>query len=330
MKYFTEPNGLFIIQIPTDWQYMNVAAGYKEESPFGFELYRGRVGAFQISCYLTTDKSVNPHHKIQKANTRNLEFAEFRMDDEKFNIHTWGASVEDHMFLAKYIYDANKAETPKIKRELNKVKEALSKLELIGESKRLLAVELDKYDKFMASLMASFDLKNEAIKSKSLIELLIIAANQIDAYLRMALVLSKQLDDKTDRIDVKLLFQGENDSPIMERKIYQEAKDRAIIGTDTFDKLELLYKERNKVVHRYIITDFKTRELYRIVYDYEQVTETVRLALRNIETKQFSNGIGVYGNCDPHQHPTIRDLQVLYSRINDKHLIKKRNRAIMG
>ena len=224
MKYFTEPNGLFIVQIPTEWQYMNVAAGYKEESPFSFELYHGRVGAFQISCYSNKDKPVNPHHKIQKADTRNLEFMEFRMDDEKFNVHIWGASVEDHMFLAKYIYDANKAETPKIKGELNKVKEALSKLEFISEPKRPLALEMDKYDKFMASLMASFDLKNEAIKSKSLTELLIIAANQIDAYLRMALVLSKQLEEKSDRIDVKLLFQGENDLTVMERKYISRLK----------------------------------------------------------------------------------------------------------
>src|SRR5579862_8805946 len=123
MKYFIEPNGLFIIKIPIDWQYKNVAVGYKEESPFSFELYRGKVGAFQISCYSAQEKSTNPNVKIQKADTKNLEFIKFRMDDEKFHAHIWGANVDDHMFMAKYIYDADKAESPKIKKELLKVEE---------------------------------------------------------------------------------------------------------------------------------------------------------------------------------------------------------------
>jgi len=328
MKFFTEPSGLFIIKIPTDWQYKNVAVGYKEESPYSFELYRNKVGAFQISCYPVTDKPGNPDAKIQKADTRNLEFTEFRMDDKDFNVHIWGANVDGYMFLAKYIYDAGKADSPKIKRELKKAVEALSFLELIGGDKRGLAVEFDKYDKFMASLMASFDLKMKAMKSKSLVELLIITANQIDAYLRMAIVLTKQLDDKTERIDIKLLFQGETDSPVMERKIYQQAKDHGIIDQATFDTLELLYRERNKVVHRYIITDFKTRDLYKIVYDYEVASETVRLALKTVEDRQFKEGIGIYGGKDPSQHPDSRDLQVLYSQINDKHLLRELSRKI--
>ncbi|MFI5138534.1 MAG: hypothetical protein ACHQIM_11975 [Sphingobacteriales bacterium] len=328
MKFFIEPNGLFIIKIPIDWQYKNVAIGYKEESPFGFELYRGKVGAFQISCYSTKDKLVNPNHKIQKADTKKLDFVQFRMDDEQFNVHIWGANVEDHMFLAKYIYDATKANTPKIIRELKKVEDALSQLELISEPRRSLAVEIDKYDKFMASLLASFDLKNKAVKAKSLIELMIITANQIDAYLRMAIVLTKQIEEMSERIDIKLLFQGENDPPVMERKIYQQAKDRGIIDADIFDKLELLYKERNKVVHRYIITDFKTRDLHRIVYDYELAVEKVRLALKAVEDNQFKQGIGVYGGRDPSQQPDPNDLQILYSQINDKHLLRDLYRKI--
>jgi hypothetical protein len=329
MKYFIEPNGLFIIKIPIDWQYKNVAVGYKEESPFSFELYRGKVGAFQISCYSTREKSANPNVKIQKADTKNLEFIKFRMDNEKFHAHMWGANVDDHMFLAKYIYDADKAESPKIKKELLKVEEALSQLELISEPKRELAIERDKYDKFMASLLASFDLRHKALKAKSLIELMIITANQIDAYLRMAIVLTKQLEEKSERIDIKLLFQGENDSPIMERKIYEQAKDRSVIDADTFDKLELLYKERNKVVHRYIITDFKTRDMYKIVYDYEVVSEKVRLALKKVEDKQFKEGIGVYGGGkDPSQKPDSGDIQILYSQINDKHLLGELFRKI--
>jgi hypothetical protein len=99
---------------------------------------------------------------------------------------------------------------------------------------------------------------------------MIIIANQIDAYLRMAIVMKKQLQENTNRIDIALLYQGETDTPIMERKIYKQAKDLGIIFQDTFDKLEKLYTKRNKVIHRYIISEFKTVYLYEIVMNMKQ------------------------------------------------------------
>lgn len=305
MKYFTEPNGKFIIKIPAEWQYKNIEIGHEEISPFSFELYDNPVGGFQLSCYSKIEKPINPHIKIQNVDTNNLELLEHRMDGGGFNMHLWYATVADHIFMAKYIYDTLKQNEPEIQIELEKVKAALSTLQLLSSEKRLLAVELDKYEKFMASLSASFDLKNKALENHSLIELLIIIANQIDAYLRMAIVMKKQLQDRTNSIDIALLFQSENDSPIMERKIYHQASDLGIIDQTTYDKLEELYKERNKVVHRYIITEFKTSFLYQIVYEYETVCETVRLALNVIEDLQFKEGIGIHGNeRNPNDEPS--------------------------
>jgi hypothetical protein len=329
MKFFTDPNGRFVIKIPTEWQYKNIEVGHEEVSPFSFQLYEDPVGAFQISCYSDKEKPINRTLPKQKANTGNLNFIEQRMDGGGFNVHLWYAIAEDHAFMAKYIYDTAKENDPLIKTELEKVENALSTLELISVDKRSLAIEFDKYEKFMASLAASFDLKNRAIKNESLIELLIIIANQIDAYLRMAIVMKKQLNEKTNRIDIPLLYQGKNDSPIMERKIYKQASDLNIINTATFDKLEELYKERNKVVHRYIITEFKTRNLYQIVYDYELICETVRLSLKEVEDLQFKEAIGIHGNGrDPMEEPSEIDKQMLYSQVNDKHLIRELYRKL--
>jgi len=245
MKYFTEPNGKFVIKIPTEWQYKNIAVGHDEVSPFSFELYEKSIGAFQISCYSDQEKPLNKSIPVQKYDTNKLDFTTQRMDGGGFNMHLWFATVEDHMFMAKYIYDTSRQSDPEVKTELEKAEGALSTLELISPDKRDLALEFDKYEKFMASLAASFDLKNRAIENKSVIELMIIIANQIDAYLRMAIVMKKQLQEKTNRIDIALLFQGETDPPIMERKIYKQAKDLGVISQDTLDKLDKLYSERN-------------------------------------------------------------------------------------
>jgi hypothetical protein len=329
MKYFTEPNGIFVIKIPVEWQYKNIATGIKETSPFSFELYENSCGAFQISCYPESEKTIDPNFKVQKSNSQNLEFVKVRTVDNGFNIDYWYAVVENHIFMAKYIYSTSRQNTKKIKAELEKVEKALSTLELISVDKREIALELDKYEKFIASLCASFDLKNKALENKSPIELLVIIANQIDAYLRIAIVLKKQLKEKTDRIDIKLLYQGESDVPIMERKIYKQALELKIITLAVFSKLELLYSERNKVIHRYIISEFKTRNLYQIVYEYEVVCEKVRLSLKKIEDLQFLKKMGMHGgDRDPNDDPKEEHVNLLYSQINDKHLIKKIYRKI--
>jgi len=329
MKYFFEPTGQFVIKIPTEWQYKNVAVRYKESSPFSFELYENSVGAFQISCYSEEEKPNIRKGKIQNYNTQKLEFSKSRLDDDEFNMHLWYTAVEDHFFIAKYIYDKKRENEQEVKIELEKVEKSLSTLELISPDLKNRAIEYDKYEKFMASLCASYDLKNKAIENKSIIELLIIIANQIDAFLRMAIVLKKQIENKTEQIDITLLFQGENDSPIMERKIYKQAKDLFIIDSETYNKLEELYIERNKVVHRYIITDFKTRDLFQIVYDYENISETVRLSLKTIEDIQYAEGIGIWGgSIDPSEEPDEKYINLLFSQVNDKHLMTEFKRQI--
>jgi len=323
MKHFTEPKGKFVLEIPTEWQYKNIAVGYEETSPFSFELYENSVGAFQISCYSEKVKPFKKSVPVQNYDTNNLNFIKKRMDGGGFNIHLWYTTVEDHMFMAKYIYDTSEQDKEEVKAELEKAEMALATLELISPEKRSLALELDRYEKFIASLAASFDLKNRAIENKSILELLIIIANQIDAYLRMAIVMKKQLQEKTNRIDTALLFQGEADTPIYERNIYKQAHDLEIISPDTFNELNRLYTERNKVIHRYIISEFKTIYLYEIVYDYESVCEMVRQALEVVEELQFKEGIGIHGNGrDPNEEPTEQHINMLYSQLNDKHLMK--------
>src|SRR5690606_23139229 len=116
---------------------------------------------------------------------------------------------------------------------------------------------------------------------------------------------------------------GEADTPIYERNIYKQAHDLEIISPDTFNELNRLYTERNKVIHRYIISEFKTIYLYEIVYDYESVCEMVRQALEVVEELQFKEGIGIHRNGrDPNEEPTEQHINMLYSQLNDKHLMK--------
>lgn len=329
MKFFTEPNGLFIIEIPINWQYVNVAAEIGEKSPYSFQHYENSNSSFQISCY-PQPKDFPNKVASQSSNKDNLKFVRQRMDDKEFNIHLWFANVEDHYLMVKFIYDAGKEFTEEIQDELKKVEQALATLEFLTGEKRQLALQVDKYEKFMASLAASFDLRQKAMENVSLIEVVIITANQIDAYLRMAIVLAKQLKEKTSMIDIELLVQEKGDRPVMEKEIYQKAMTYGIIDEVLFDRLFELYGERNKVVHRFIISDFKTRDLMKITLEYDGICEDVRLKLREIEDTQFHQKIGMHGNRNPHESPSVTDVQLLFSQVNDKHLNREFFRKIDG
>ncbi|QYJ67836.1 hypothetical protein [Flavobacterium litorale] len=328
MKYFTHPKGIFEIQIPLDWYYKNEIAGYENKSPFSFELFEETQGCFQISCYNSNEKKINPDLPKHNYNSSELKFIKNILPDPEFSIFLWTVVVEDYIFMAKYICQPNDINKHIIKKELIKVKKSLSTLVCLSPDRRDHAIGFDRYEKFNASLAASFDLKNKAIENLSFIELIILNSNHIDAYLRLCIVLRLQIINKTDLFEIKYLYQQVNDKPIMEKKIYDEAKKMNIILEYQHKKLYQLYNLRNKVVHRYVITDIKTFELLEIAYKYEQLCEDIRIILSKIETEQYENKIGYHALKNPHREKKQDFVDQLFSMVNDKHFYTKFNRDI--
>lgn len=328
MKYFTHPEGVFEIKIPLDWSYMNEIAGYENKSPFSFELFEETQGAFQISCYHASEKEVNPTLPKQKFDVDNLNFIQTILPDPEFVIFIWGAVVEDYTFMAKYVCQPNESNEKIIKQEISKVKESLSTLICLSPERQSYAIGFDRFEKFNASLAASFDLKNKAMDNKSFIELIIINANQIDAYLRLCVVFKIQIFEKSDLFKLEYLFQSESDKPLLEKRIYDKAKEIEIISVDQHKRLYELYNLRNKVVHRYIITDLKTIDVIELAYEYELLCEEIRQILEKIEEEQFNLKIGYHALKHPHRERDENYVNELFSMINDKHFSRNFHREI--
>jgi hypothetical protein len=328
MKYFTHPEGIFEIKIPLDWHYKNEVAGYENVSPFSFELFQNTQGCFQISCYHKSEKKINPN--LPKANFNNdkLEFIQTELPDDEFKILLWATVVEDYFFMAKYVCQPTKHNLNVVRKQIEEVELSLSTLMCLSLERREFAINYDRFEKFNASLGASFDLKNKAIKNRSFIELIIIIANHIDAYLRLCIVHKFQIIENTTLFKLDYLYQGENDRPVMEKKIYDKAKEMNILSEEQHVRLYNLYDLRNKVVHRYIITDIKTMELEEIVFNYELLCEEIRLILADIETEQFDKNIGYHGTKNPHRERDQSHVNELFSMVNDKHFSKEFHRKI--
>lgn len=303
--------------------------GIRKNRHYSFVPYENPegAGAFQISCYPANERT--PKENVQPTDTDKLEFIEKRMDDAEMNMHLWFCTVQDHVLMAKYIYSKALSNTPRIKEELEEVKTALSKAAYISEGNRPRVLALDRYHKFQAALAASFDLKESALESGSLIEFILIVASQIDSYLRLCIVMRKQLNDRTDEFEEKYFYQGEKCKPITERAIYKEAKSLGVLSDKNYDCLSLLYDLRNKIVHRFVISDIRTRDPVDIALDYDAASEEIRLSMRELEGLQRDSKIGIYKDSAASDDEVDQDeLKFLFANVNDKHLLNKYKRGL--
>ncbi|WP_434575593.1 hypothetical protein J3P88_12455 [Pseudomonas sp. Z3-6] len=328
MKHWTEPNGILLIQVPIDWQYLNSGLkDYEEKSPYGFQPYEDPIGCFQLSCYPLSELAPS----IAKANpsgVKKLSWKETRADNSDFCTHLFFGAYFDQALIGKYIYDAEFEGDKRIAEQLAIVNRILYSVVIVPKSDRKLAADLDKFDRFTGSLAASHDLLYTAIDAGACIEIIAITANQIDAYLRLSLVIAKQLKEKTNDIETTYLFQADGEKGIMERKVFEDALKSQVIDVETFDSLNELYNLRNRVIHRYIISDIKSRDLVEIAGRYLSALEIVRLILRDFEQKQAAVPYGVYGTkCSK---TSVRDdaIRRLYASANDKHLLEKYKRNV--
>lgn len=329
MKHWTEPNGVFLIRIPIEWQYRNVAVdGGIEEPPYSFEPYEDPIGCFQVSCYPHSELVPNAAPSPNAADAGAL-WRHSTLSERGFDAHLFFAKMKDQAIIAKYIYATDKRGDPAIEEQLEIARSVLNSLVVVPEHDRELAASLDKYDRFLSSLVASYDLLYGAIDSESYIQIVIVAANQIDAFLRLSIVLAIQLEQGTDAIDLKYLYQRDREKGLNERTVFQHALNHGVIDQHAYEELCELYESRNRIVHRYIISSIKTVDMIEIVTRYLEMNERTRLVLRDFEDRQIDKPFGIYGRgFARHSDFEDDDRRWAASLANDKHILRRFKRTI--
>jgi hypothetical protein len=324
MKLYTDFTGKFQMYIPLNWEYKNPSLYRRTEdgTPQAFGFYDKSLGAFQLSCKRVTEHIQNliatRKEPVQSSDSEQLIFSEQFIPSEKQIVYAFSCAVDDHYFFATYIVEPKKSLVRKIELELNEVRKVLSSVKFIKEPFRKIILTQRRFDLYMSSIATIMEMKNNAIEKESHIEYIVFSANHIDALLRLSVILTNQIENKNEDIDLKLLFQSETDKPIMERTVYQKCLDLKIITIYLFNELERLYKERNKVIHRFIITDIRTEDIFNLATEYEKIFDTVDGIISNLEVEQVKQGIGVWGK-NPKTGLTNDERDLLQTKVRDKH-----------
>lgn len=148
------------------------------------------------------------------------------------------------------------------------------------------------FENFVHSIAASRKLLRRAHDGGFLIEGLILYAELIDALLRNLVAHSTavpkseysgesrlQFDELV--LDDGLFQQGEKMLP--EKAVYKMALANGIINKSKFDQLYELYDVRNKIVHRFIISDIAYSDLEEPLKQYELMYQELMGQLSEIE-----------------------------------------------
>jgi hypothetical protein len=145
----------------------------------------------------------------------------------------------------------------------------------------------------MSGFAAARELHARAGKAGCFVESVGLGASLVDALLRVGLVLQRQLDHHTRDISLDLVFQGQADKPLSEREIYRRAQTQRVIDDSIFQELQRLYDDRNRVIHRYIISRITTSEVLNIAIRYEAMVRTLSERIHAIEKRQIEEGVGI-------------------------------------
>lgn len=148
---------------------------------------------------------------------------------------------------------------------------------------------------FLSGVGAAHNLLFDAIESKtSFTEQVCLSATLIDGLLRLTLVMKQQIGAGKEIVDPMLLFQSKRQKKyIPEREMYKRARVEKIITIAIEKKLNDLYDKRNIIIHRYLISDIKTKDVILISRKYVRLYLEIKERHRTVHDKLVQKNIGM-------------------------------------
>jgi len=153
--------------------------------------------------------------------------------------------------------------------------------------------DLGKFQNFLRAFGATRLLLQRAYERGSLIEGLVLYAALVDGFCRICLVLKEQFEKKNGDINQKYIYQHDDEPNFNERKIFGLVFEKKIIDKNLFKELNTLYDIRNKVIHRFFISEVEYSHLEIVCTRYEKVYEQLRKITYDLESEQIKQGVGM-------------------------------------
>lgn len=298
MKRFIDEKGTFEIRVPITWKY-----SIKNDKVHTFQEYEiWKSDAFQLSIIeLSNEEQKNNFQRLTKSlpvsKIGDKEYFSYPdTGDKEFTTKTWTRLFDDKVVLFTLTHPNNPdkdLDNRSIEDKVQMVHSIIKEFKVIEEGKSIDAINSYRFDMFLQGVGATALILSKAVENKAFIEATCVLANQIDALLRIGIVLKNQIINGNSDIEIEWVYQGLNDKKKSEKDIYKKALDLGIIDQVVFDELYKLYDDRNRVIHRFIISEITLAEVEEIAYKYYQKQEAINKMIYDIETEQINLKIGM-------------------------------------
>jgi hypothetical protein len=200
-----------------------------------------------------------------------------------------------HIYITFTYKPHYKKEYRKIELE-NKLKvvfTAFSSFDMLPEEHREQLVTSHRFEMFLQGMGATSVLLAKAVENKAFFEATCLFGNLIDSLLRIGIVFKRQIINCNDVIEREWIYQGPADKKKSEKEVYKAALSLSIITDDLYKSLYDLYEDRNRVIHRFIISEITLAEVEQIVYDYYFLMEDIKIIIDDLESEQLKLNVGM-------------------------------------
>ena len=151
----------------------------------------------------------------------------------------------------------------------------------------------DKLNNFVNAFGAARLLIQKANAEGALLEGLALYAALTDGFLRIGLVLKRQIVKKTMAVDDLLISQEKCGQHYTERQIQRMAHGEGIIPQEILDELSALYDKRNDAIHKFFLTGLQYVDLPPFLERYEVMYKTLNRIVYDLEIEQIRKGVGM-------------------------------------
>jgi hypothetical protein len=297
-KDFIHNDGYFKIKVPFTWRYTPPKEGEKVHTFSEYEIWK--TDAFQVSIFKVDERGLERFKSLAARKTKiNLNgqdyFTSEPIEADGVTIKIWMALIDQEVVTLTLTCVDDETEKPQAPLEdrLEVAERIVSTFQLVNEKDRESEIKSHRFATFLQGIGASSYMLDKAVESKSFIEATCLLASQVDGLLRTGIVLKKQLDDKNSDIDLEWIYQGPDDRKKSEKDIYNKALELGVISKEIFNKLFELYEDRNRVIHRFIISEITIAEVEEIAYHYYLIQQKVNGVIFEIEKEQIEKGVGM-------------------------------------
>lgn len=303
MRRFIDEKGTFEIKVPITWRY-SIKDG-KVHTFQEYEIWKSDAFQLSINDLDTDEKKANFESLLKSLPTTRIGNEDFYYlpdsGDKEFTTKTWTKLYADKAVFFTLTHPNNtdpELDSRSIEDKVLLVHSIMKEFKIIETGKSIETINSYRFEMFLQGVGATALILSKAVKNKAFIEATCILANQIDALLRIGIVLKSQLINGNSDIEIEWIYQGLTDKKKSEKDIYKKALDLGIIDQTVYDELFKLYDDRNRVIHRFIISEITLAEVEEIAYQYYKQQEAINKIIFDLEAEQITLGIGMTTTAD--------------------------------